>query len=278
MRLLVISASPRFHGTCPDEDGKTLEIARAATGYVGLNEGVEVDFEDLSVKGDGNIIQPCKGCQSTAGGYHCHWPCSCYGPGSAGEGLPDIMHDRKLYARFIAADGFAIFTPINWHGPSTEVKAMIDRLVCADKTIPVELARRAYNGDIKNRVLTRAAYAAGGLDNDVRNWFQDKIGAMFVHGDRGADEEGRYPNAPAIDSGIDKGIPRDAVAHEVAAFRNMGVIIPEDLWVGAIAGPGLSYAQNNDQFTEGSADADLVMDAAMTMMERLYDHVQQGMG
>ncbi len=27
------------------------------------------------------IIQPCKGCISTAGGYHCHFPCSCYHKG-----------------------------------------------------------------------------------------------------------------------------------------------------------------------------------------------------
>jgi multimeric flavodoxin WrbA len=59
----------------------------------------------------------------------CHWPCSCYPNYSLGQ-TDDWMND--IYPMWIAAHGIMIVTPVNWYHAPTGLKAMIDRLVCAD--------------------------------------------------------------------------------------------------------------------------------------------------
>ncbi len=95
VRIMVFQGSARNEESCPDQWGKTRSVIEYA--IKGLPEGVEIDFCDLSVKGDGNVIQPCKGCISTSGGFHCHWHCSCYDKGD--KDLPDFMHNEDVYSR-----------------------------------------------------------------------------------------------------------------------------------------------------------------------------------
>jgi multimeric flavodoxin WrbA len=38
----------------------------------------------------------------------------------------------EIYERWVAAHGVMIVTPVYWYGPPAGLKAMIDRLVCAD--------------------------------------------------------------------------------------------------------------------------------------------------
>jgi multimeric flavodoxin WrbA len=59
----------------------------------------------------------------------CHWPCSCYPNYSLGQ-VNDAMAD--IYERFVLAHGVLIVTPVYWYMAPTPLKAMIDRLVCAD--------------------------------------------------------------------------------------------------------------------------------------------------
>ncbi|MEC5399683.1 flavodoxin family protein [Uliginosibacterium sp. H1] len=128
-RLLVIAGGARNEGSCPGEVSKTWRMA-------GLVEesaralGIEVDILDLSrvTSEYGRAIHPCKGCVATAMPL-CHWPCSCY-PNHALDQADDWM--AEIYERWVAAHGIVIVTPTYWYQAPGPLKAMIDRLVCAD--------------------------------------------------------------------------------------------------------------------------------------------------
>jgi hypothetical protein len=84
----------------------------------------EIDYEDI-----GNVerrprIQSCNACVSTSMAL-CVWPCNCYEKGSRSE--PDLMWELDLYARLDLADAWAIIGPVNWYGPSSNLKLMFDR-------------------------------------------------------------------------------------------------------------------------------------------------------
>ena len=76
----------------------------------------------------GRQIFPCKACVSTAMPL-CHWPCSCYPNHALGQ-TGDWMNE--IYPLWVAAHGIMIVTPVNWYQVPTGLKAMMDRLVCAD--------------------------------------------------------------------------------------------------------------------------------------------------
>jgi multimeric flavodoxin WrbA len=59
----------------------------------------------------------------------CHWPCSCYPNYSLGQ-TDDWMNE--IYPLWVAAHGIMIITPVHWYQAPTVLKAMMDRLVCAD--------------------------------------------------------------------------------------------------------------------------------------------------
>jgi multimeric flavodoxin WrbA len=92
--------------------------------------GMAVDTLDLSrtTSEFGRTIHPCKSCVSTSMAL-CHWPCSCYPNYSLGQ-----VHDwmNEIYPLWVAAHGIMIVTPVNWYQAPTPLKAMMDRLVCAD--------------------------------------------------------------------------------------------------------------------------------------------------
>jgi multimeric flavodoxin WrbA len=92
--------------------------------------GFAVDILDLSRLASefGKQIHPCKSCVSTSMAL-CHWPCSCYPNYSLGQ-TDDWMNE--IYPKWVAAHGIMIVTPVNWYHAPTGLKAMIDRLVCAE--------------------------------------------------------------------------------------------------------------------------------------------------
>lgn len=72
--VLLIQGSPRDKDTCPNMESKTHKIVE----HMSSKWSPFIDFKiiDLSVNLNKKpIIQPCKGCISTAGGYHCQFPC-----------------------------------------------------------------------------------------------------------------------------------------------------------------------------------------------------------
>ena len=129
-RLLVVSGSMRSSQTCPGETPKSWRLAKLAEALLQGQPDTEVDFLDLSLLAAeyGRIIYPCKACASTAMPL-CHWPCSCY-PNYAMGQVNDWM--AELYPRFVAAHGLLFVAPVNWYQVPAGLKALMDRLVCAD--------------------------------------------------------------------------------------------------------------------------------------------------
>lgn len=130
LRVLLINASSRSEHTCPGEESKSyrmVEIAKAAIEEKG-GVNVEVLSLDRLASEYGRHIHPCKACFSTSPAL-CHWPCSCYPNHSLGQ-VHDWMND--IYPMWVAAHGIMIVSPVNWYSPTSPLKLMMDRLVCAD--------------------------------------------------------------------------------------------------------------------------------------------------
>jgi multimeric flavodoxin WrbA len=128
-RILVINGSPRSEHTCPGEMSKTWRMVEWAASIF-RDMGLAIDILNLSrlTSEFGRTIHPCKACVSTSMAL-CHWPCSCYPNYALGQ-TDDMMND--IYPLWVAAHGVMIVTPIHWYQAPTVLKAMIDRLVCAD--------------------------------------------------------------------------------------------------------------------------------------------------
>jgi multimeric flavodoxin WrbA len=126
---LDVNGSSRSEHTCPGEMSKSWRLVKLAETCL-EQMGFAVDILDLSrtTSEFGKQIHPCKSCVSTSMAL-CHWPCSCYPNYSLGQ-TDDWMNE--IYPLRVAARGIMIVTPVNWNHAPTALKAMIDRLVCAD--------------------------------------------------------------------------------------------------------------------------------------------------
>jgi multimeric flavodoxin WrbA len=127
--ILIVNCSSRSEHTCPGEMSKSwrlLEIAKEICG----TDGTLVRELDLSRLASeyGRRIHPCKACFSTAAAL-CHWPCSCYPNYALGQ-TQDWMND--IYPLWVRAHGIMLITPVNWYCPTSPLKLMMDRMVCAD--------------------------------------------------------------------------------------------------------------------------------------------------
>ncbi|WGD49185.1 flavodoxin family protein [Bradyrhizobium sp. CB1650] len=128
-RILIINGSARSEHTCPGEMSKTWRMVKLAEPAF-IEMGFAVDILDLSrlCSEFGKTIHPCKSCVATAMPL-CHWPCSCYPNYALGQ-ASDWMNE--IYPLWVAAHGILIVAPVNWYHVPGGLKAMMDRLVCAD--------------------------------------------------------------------------------------------------------------------------------------------------
>jgi multimeric flavodoxin WrbA len=127
--ILLINGSPRSEHTCPGEMSKSWRLLREAE-QVFNDMSLPVTVLDLSrlTSEFGKQIHPCKACVATSMAL-CHWPCSCYPNYALGQ-TDDWMNE--IYPLWVAAHGIMIVTPVHWYQVPTALKAMVDRLVCAD--------------------------------------------------------------------------------------------------------------------------------------------------
>ena len=252
-RVLVISGSQRRQYNCPGVDSKSralmLRMARR------LPREWEIDLEDL-----GNVygrarIQPCNACVSTSMAL-CVWPCNCYEKGDRAE--PDLMWDLDLYARLDLADAWAVIGPVNWYAPSSNLKAMFDRLVCMNGGNPREETISHKDPELAMRLEHSPEWEALSL-----NHLEGRTAAFFCHGDGGGDElddSGRPkilrhrwyfdPEAEPFENG------RDAYAPLVWQCRYGGVEVPDRLWAYHEFGNGKKYSDN--QAEDMARDGDVM--------------------
>lgn len=240
-RVLVISGSQRRQYNCPGVDSKSRMLMLRMADR--LPPEWEIDLEDL-----GNVygrarIQSCNACVSTSMALCC-WPCNCYQKDDDAE--PDLMWDLDLYARLDLADAWAIVSPVNWYGPSSNLKAMFDRLVCASGGNPREALIDHKNPEMAMRLEHSPEWADLSL-----NHLEGRTAAFFCYADAGAnemDEDGRPRKLrhKAWFNPDDEPFPddRQAYAPLVWQCRYSGVEVPDALWTSAVSGAGVPYADN----------------------------------
>jgi hypothetical protein len=249
-RVLIIAGSDRRQYNCPGVDSKARAFMLRMADR--LPQAWEIDLEDL-----GNVygrarIQSCNACVSTSMALCC-WPCNCYEAGNKDE--PDLMWDLDLYARLDLADAWAIIGPVNWYGPSTNLKSMFDRLVCMSGGNPREDLIEHKNPERARELEHSAQWAELSL-----NHLEGRTAAFFCYGDGGADESDssglprqlRHPQYfdPAAEP-FDDG--RDAYAPLVWQCRYSGIEIPDTLWRFAEFGAGRKYSDNQAEHLHADA-------------------------
>jgi multimeric flavodoxin WrbA len=171
--ILIVNCSPRSEHTCPGEMSKSYRLAEIAQSTVRSEAGLSAEILDLSRLASeyGRHIHPCKACYSTAAAL-CHWPCSCYPNHSLGQ-VQDWMN--AIYPLWVRAHGVMIITPVHWYSPSSPLKLMMDRLVCAD-------------GGNPDPTSTHGKDAAKAKALELADWpyprhLEGRVFSVVVHGD-----------------------------------------------------------------------------------------------
>lgn len=172
-RILLINGSSRSEHTCPGEESKSYRMVEIAKHAIEETGGVEVDVLSLERLASeyGRHIHPCKACFSTSPAL-CHWPCSCYPNHSLGQ-VQDWMND--IYPLWVGANGIMIVTPVNWYNPSSPVKLMMDRLVCADGGNPDPSSTQGKDAAIAKKIEMEGW--------DYPRHLAGRLFSVIVHGD-----------------------------------------------------------------------------------------------
>jgi len=239
-RVIVISASQRRQYNCPGVDSKSRMLMLRMADR--LPQEWEIDYEDLGNVFDRPRIQPCNGCVSTSMALCC-WPCNCYEKGDRKE--PDLMWDLDLYSRFDLADAWAIIGPVNWYGPTTNLKTMFDRLVCCNGGNPKEELI-----EHKNPELAMALEHEPEWKDIALNHLEGRTAGFFIYGDHAWDErdEDRRPvylkHKDYFDPAQEPEAKRETYEALVWQCRFSGIEVPDDLWTYQRFGMGRKYSDN----------------------------------
>jgi len=178
IRIFIVAGSSRGVTNCPAADSKASFFAQRAQEL--LPKDWIVDVFNLANDFVLPKIQSCNACVSTSMAL-CVWPCNCYEKHSFLE--PDLMWDEDVYARIYAADAILVCAPVNWYGPTSSMKMLFDRLICANGGNPDESLINHKDGSL-----------AAQLENSPRwqdlsvNHLEGRTAAFFVYGDNGGDE------------------------------------------------------------------------------------------
>ena len=229
-KVLIFQGSPRDPDTCPNMESKTHKVID----YVieKWSPFLNIKVIDLSVNLNKKPnIQPCKGCVSTAGGYHCHFKCSCYFKGD--EKKPDLLSELNVYELLQECDAFLIFSPIHWHSLTSQVKTLFDRLVCINQTLTIEDAKNLIGSEnIKNSQVTGKFSKSGKYDNLLRNHLEGKVCGFYAHGDAGADDYEGKELPESYSDVFDDGYSNNAknvTQPFVMQLKYSGVFVPDNL-------------------------------------------------
>jgi multimeric flavodoxin WrbA len=257
-RVLLLAGSNRRQYDCPGIDSKARALMfRMADRLPGE---WEVDIEDLGNVWNRKKIQTCNGCVSTSMAL-CVWPCNCYARNNRGQ--PDLMWDLDLYARLDLADAWAIIGPVNWYSPSSNLKAMFDRLVCMNGGNP----REDLIGHKDPELAIRLEHAPE-WEALSQNHLEGRSAAFFCYGDGGGDELDsagrprilRHPEYFDPDAEPFENM-RDTYAPLVWQCRYSGIEVPDALWRYIEVGLGEKYSDNQAEHVTRDPAAMAAFDA-----------------
>lgn len=250
LRVLIVAGSARRQHGCPGLDSKARALMRRMAAR--LPQGWQIDEQDIGNQHGQPKIQGCNGCVSSSMAL-CVWPCNCYGPRSTTQ--PDLMWDLDLYGRLARADAWAFVGPTYWYGPTTNFKAMFDRLVCMAGGNP-----RPDLIDGKNTQKAQALERSPEWRELTRNHLEGRTAGFFCYCDGGASdlgEDGRPKTLKHKEWFNPEDEPfqneRDAYAPLVWQCRYSGIEVPDTLWRVTDSGEGKPYA--DDQIDDLMRDA-----------------------
>lgn len=244
IRLLIFQGSPRNEDNCPNEDNKTSYFIDGAIKLLLKNfDNIIIDYCDLSLNDKKSIIQPCKGCVSTAGGAHCHFPCDCYIKDD--DIHPDLMHDDNIYKRLAQCDGFALFTPIHWYSVPSQVKALFDRLVCINLTTANSKYQFKKDSEVTKKLEKNLEFR-----KELKNHLEGRFAAFYIHGDDGANDyvHEEKPQSLLFDDDKKSVFSKaySAIMPLVLQCRYSGVYVPNELITSFYINKKKFYGEAND--------------------------------
>ncbi len=266
-RVFVIAGSDRRQYNCPGVDSKARALALRIAER--MPSDWEVDLEDLGNVYKRPTIASCNACVSTSMAL-CVWPCNCYEKGGP---EPDLMWELDMYARLDLADAWIIVGPVNWYAPSSNLKLMFDRLVCANGGNPREdlIAHK----DAERAIALEASPAWRELSV---NHLEGRTAAFFCYGDGGGDEldaTGRPKKLlhrawfdPEREPFEDM---RDSYAPLAWQCRYSGIEVPDDLWTYVEFGRGRPYSANQSEHMPRAPEDPLGKADAFAL--RVVEHV-----
>ncbi|BAU93112.1 hypothetical protein MPPM_4507 [Methylorubrum populi] len=255
LKVLLVAGSARRLDGCPGLDGKARFLMHRMLAR--LPPGWQADHVDLGNEHGKPKIQGCNGCVGSSMAL-CVWPCNCYGPDS--DHQPDLMWNERLYPRLARADAWAFIGPVWWYGPTTNLKALFDRLVCMSGGNP-----RPDLIDKKSTLKAQALERSALWPELTRNHLEGRSAAFFCYGNEGGNEldaAGR-PKILRHKDWFDPdrepygGDQRLAYQGLVWQCRYSGIEVPDALWSHAETGIGRAYAddQADDMAAEEAAIA-----------------------
>jgi hypothetical protein len=253
LRVLVVAGSARRLHSCPGLDSKARALMHRMVGR--MPAGWQVDHEDIGNQHGRPRIQACNACVSSSMAL-CVWPCNCYGPHSKTQ--PDLMWDLDLYGRLARADAWAFIGPVYWYAPTTNFKAMFDRLVCMNGGNP-----RPDLIDKKDTLKAQALERSPLWRDLSRNHLSGRTASFFCYGDDGANEE----DGDGMPNGLEHPEWFDASAHpfrgqdERLAYQGLvwqcrysDIEVPDELWRCTNFGARKPFADNQaDDMVKESA-------------------------
>jgi hypothetical protein len=248
IRVLILSGSDRREYNCPGVDSKSRALMLRMAER--LPQDWEIDLEDLGNVYNRARIQSCNACVSTSMAL-CVWPCNCYEKGNKDE--PDLMWDLDLYARLDLADAWAVIAPVNWYGPTSNLKLMFDRLVCMNGGNPREELIAHKNPELAMKLEHSPEWEELSV-----NHLEGRTAGFFCYGDGGGDEldpAGRPkllrhpeyfdPDQEPFDD------MRQTYAPLVWQCRYSGIEVPDPLWRYTEFGRGRKYSDNQAEDMPG---------------------------
>lgn len=240
-RVLLISGSQRRQYNCPGVDSKSRTLMMKMAEL--LPQEWEIDMEDLGNVYSRERIQSCNACVSTSMAL-CVWPCNCYEKDDSAE--PDLMWNLDMYSRLDMADAWAIISPVNWYGPTSNIKLMFDRLVCANGGNPNEELIKH-----KDALLAKELEHSPEWKELSVNHLEGRTAAIFCYGDGGGDEldETGRPKILKHKHYFDPDKEpfeneRDSYAPIAWQCRYGGIEVPDHLWTYCEFGRNKKYSDN----------------------------------
>jgi multimeric flavodoxin WrbA len=271
-KILIFQGSPRDKDTCANMESKTHKVVE----YMISKWSPFINFNviDLSVNQSKRpIIQPCKGCVSTAGGYHCHFECSCYFKGD--DKKPDLLKELDVYNLLQECDAFIIVSPIHWHSLSAQVKTLFDRLVCVNQTLTIDDAKKLMgDGNIKNSDITGKFAKSGKYNDMLRNHLEGKVAGFYVHGDDGANDYTGKELPDSYSDVLDDGFsnnPKSVVMPFVMQLKYSGVYVPDNLIQSFYINKGVDYYTANKTMNKEKE----FFERADMLLNNLLDYLDQ---